>query len=156
MNVNLIVSLILMGFVVTGRSQSGGAFNLNWDTIDSGGGTSVGGDYSVGGTIGQPDGGAMNGGSFQLSGGFWPVTRSRERTPQLRILLASPFTPPNINARVTLAWPFPSPSYQLEAASSPAEPAWAVVANAPSVVDGEYRVTLEATGVARMFRLRSP
>ena len=49
-----------------------GSYDLSWYTIDGGGATfSVGGSYSLGGTIGQPDAGSMNGGSYQLNGGFW-------------------------------------------------------------------------------------
>jgi hypothetical protein len=44
---------------------------LDWYTIDGGGGTSSGGDYSLSGTIGQPDAGGMSGGDYDLSGGFW-------------------------------------------------------------------------------------
>jgi hypothetical protein len=46
-------------------------YDLSWHTIDGGGGTSSGGDYSLTGTIGQPDPGAMSGGTFALVGGFW-------------------------------------------------------------------------------------
>jgi hypothetical protein len=42
-------------------------------TIDGGGATfSTGGVFELGGTIGQPDAGAMAGGPFELVGGFWP------------------------------------------------------------------------------------
>lgn len=47
-------------------------FDLNWYTIDGGGFTySTGGEFSLGGTIGQPDAGVMSGGDFSLGGGFW-------------------------------------------------------------------------------------
>ena len=48
-------------------------FELSWDSIDGGGGTSSGGVYELSGTIGQPDAGVvMTGGSYGLIGGFWP------------------------------------------------------------------------------------
>jgi hypothetical protein len=49
--------------------------SISWSTIDGGGQTfSAGGSFELGGTIGQPDAGlAMTGGTFQLTGGFWPV-----------------------------------------------------------------------------------
>ena len=50
-----------------------GDLNLNWFTVAGGGGTSTGGIYSVSGTIGQPDAGAMSGGSYALVGGFWGI-----------------------------------------------------------------------------------
>ena len=54
-------------------AQSGGGYDLTWSTVDGGGGTfSTGGDYSLGGTAGQPDAGLLLGGDFSLAGGFWP------------------------------------------------------------------------------------
>ncbi len=46
-------------------------FDLSWNTIDGGGGTSTGGTLSVSMTIGQPDAGTMTGGTLVISGGFW-------------------------------------------------------------------------------------
>src|SRR5215471_12927087 len=49
-------------------------YAIDWYTIDGGGGTSTGGLYTVSGTIGQPDaGGAMSGGTYSLTGGFWSL-----------------------------------------------------------------------------------
>jgi hypothetical protein len=51
-----------------------GQYSMNWHTIDGGGGTSTNGQYSMTGTIGQPDaGGTMTGGSYSLTGGFWSL-----------------------------------------------------------------------------------
>ncbi len=53
-------------------AQSGGGFDVSWNTIDGGGGVSSGGGFSISGTAGQPDAGpAMTGGSFIVAGGFW-------------------------------------------------------------------------------------
>jgi hypothetical protein len=47
-------------------------YAITWYTIDGGGGTSTGGDFSLSGTIGQHDaGGPMTGGDFSVTGGFW-------------------------------------------------------------------------------------
>jgi hypothetical protein len=98
----------------------------------------------------------MSGGAFSIGGGFWPGVTGIKPIPDLRIFLSSPAMSPNINARVTLAWPFPSTGFRLEAASTPVGGQWVPISDSPSVVDGEYRLTLEATGIARMFRLHSP
>jgi len=68
--------LILLALQVTriapASAQSGGGYNLTWNTFDGGGATfSTGGTYSLGGTIGQPDAGSLSGGSYTLNGGFW-------------------------------------------------------------------------------------
>lgn len=52
-------------------AQSGGGYDLTWNTIDGGGGTSSGGAYTLSGTIGQPDAGTLSGGAYTLNGGFW-------------------------------------------------------------------------------------
>jgi len=41
-------------------------------TVDGGGGVSIGGNYIVRGTLGQPDAAVSAGGSYELLGGFWP------------------------------------------------------------------------------------
>ncbi len=54
------------------QAQSGGGYDLTWNTVDGGGATfSSGGVYSLGGTAGQPDAGNHAGGVYSQSGGFW-------------------------------------------------------------------------------------
>lgn len=53
------------------RASGPPSYELSWYTIDGGGGTSTGANYSLSGTIGQPDAGVMTGGNISLSGGFW-------------------------------------------------------------------------------------
>jgi hypothetical protein len=52
-------------------ASSEAAYLLNWYTVDGGGGTSIGGVYSLSGTIGQADAGVLSGGTYTLLGGFW-------------------------------------------------------------------------------------
>ena len=50
------------------------SYSIDWHKISGGGGTSSGGQYSLSGTIGQPDASsAMTGGSYSLTGGFWAL-----------------------------------------------------------------------------------
>ncbi|MHC4882278.1 MAG: hypothetical protein ACYTEN_09145 [Planctomycetota bacterium] len=48
-----------------------GGYRISWCTVDSGGGTSAGGAYRLTGTIGQPDADYLNGGQYELLGGYW-------------------------------------------------------------------------------------
>ena len=50
-------------------------FQIDWYTIDGGGGTSSGGGFELSGTIGQHDAApvAGTGGAFECLGGFWGV-----------------------------------------------------------------------------------
>jgi hypothetical protein len=64
----LLLGLLILG---TGFAQS---YSIDWFKIAGGGGTSSGGTYQVSGTIGQQDAsGAMTGGSYSLTGGFWSL-----------------------------------------------------------------------------------
>ncbi len=72
------IALMLIMFIASPQSarpanaQSGGGYDLTWNSIDGGGAMfSIGGAYSLGGTIGQFDAGTMSGGSYTLKGGFW-------------------------------------------------------------------------------------
>ena len=61
----------------SGTAQTGGPYDLHWNTIDGGGTTNAtGGPYVLSATIGQPDAGTLSGGTFVLSGGFWSVASS--------------------------------------------------------------------------------
>ena len=58
-------------FRLSARAQN---YSIPWYKVAGGGGTSTGGTYPVSGTIGQPDaGGAMSGGNYSLTGGFWSL-----------------------------------------------------------------------------------
>ena len=66
----LVVALLLAS--VSGIALAQNGYDLSWWTVDGGGGSSSGGDYSLQGTIGQPDAGApQSGGDYTLTGGFW-------------------------------------------------------------------------------------
>jgi len=66
----LTVSILILA-ILTG-SLASGEYELSWYTIDGGGGRSTGGDFTLTGTIGQPDAAYSSGGNFELLGGFWP------------------------------------------------------------------------------------
>ena len=67
----ILIALALAGLAASTQAQS---YLIDWSTVDGGGGTSTGGVYSVSGTIGQPDAsGAMTGGNYSLTGGFWSL-----------------------------------------------------------------------------------
>ncbi len=64
----LLLLLLLMSGLAIARPET---LSLSWWTIDGGGGTAVGGDLTLMGTIGQPDAGSLTGGQYTLTGGFW-------------------------------------------------------------------------------------
>ena len=61
----VVVGLLAVAGVIAGTIE------LDWYTIDSGGGTVMtGGDIEIVGVIGQPDAGVMTGGDIEITGGF--------------------------------------------------------------------------------------
>ena len=72
------LKLAVFGFCILHSSfclrALGQSYSVDWYKIAGGGGTSTNGSYSVSGTIGQPDAsGAMSGGNYSLTGGFWAL-----------------------------------------------------------------------------------
>lgn len=71
----VLITTILASTVVAG-------FELTWSTIDGGGAmNATGGNFSLSGTIGQPDAGLMSGGNYTLVGGFWGVGSCHGNVP---------------------------------------------------------------------------
>jgi len=84
-------------------------YSIDWYTMDGGGGISTGGVYSVTGTIGQPDAGALlSGGNYTLQGGFWAI--QAVQTPGAPLLSIARTT----TNTVAVFWPSPSTGFQLQ------------------------------------------
>lgn len=66
-----LVALFLPILAVLVYAQSGGSYDLTWNTLSSGGGSNSGGGYTLNGTIGQPGAGVLSNGGYNLIGGFW-------------------------------------------------------------------------------------
>ncbi len=58
------------------------SLNVDWFTVDGGGGASSDGTLSIAGTAGQPDAGLMSDGALTVHGGFWTaVLNETSSTP---------------------------------------------------------------------------
>ena len=69
-----LMAMISLGVTAVAMAQ----YEISGSTIDGGGATIAGVSYSLSGTIGQADAQSpplMSGGSYVLTGGFWPVTQ---------------------------------------------------------------------------------
>lgn len=101
----LILSLSLL-LPALGVAQQ---YSIDWFKVAGGGGTSTNGQYSVSGTIGQPDAGAiMNGGNYSVTGGFWSVVAAVQ-TPGARLLAVV-----RSGASVVVSWPSPAVGWNLQ------------------------------------------
>jgi hypothetical protein len=136
---------LLLLFTNTAHAQS---YSIDWHTIDSSGGTSTDGVYSVSGAIGQPDaGGPMTGGQFSVTGGFWalPQVMQTPGAPTLTIVPASP-------GFATISWtPDTGTNWVLQERTKLTFGAWT---NSPS--GWTDPVTVPATLPAKFYRLFKP
>lgn len=65
------LSLTLLS-VSPGLAQTGGGYDLTWNSVDGGAVTfAAGNGYELGAAIGQPDAQTMGGNGYALRGGFW-------------------------------------------------------------------------------------
>jgi hypothetical protein len=67
-------AIVAITVLVAASSTVAQDYDIAWHTIDAGGEMfTIGGDFELSGTIGQPDASTtvMTGGDFELTGGFW-------------------------------------------------------------------------------------
>ncbi|HEX7470539.1 MAG TPA: hypothetical protein VF437_07395 [Verrucomicrobiae bacterium] len=84
-------------------------YSIDWYKIAGGGGTSNGGVYTVSGTIGQADAsGAMSGGNYSLTGGFWSLISVVQSAG------APTLTITHSGNSVKVLWPYPSTDWTLQ------------------------------------------
>jgi len=134
-----VLLLLLAAFPL--RAQN---FTLDWFTVDGGGGTSAGGAYSVSGTLGQPDAGAMTGGNFAIAGGFWSVEGvNLPGVPTLFIARSG--------ANTIISWTPGTPGFVLQGNGGLSTAGWA---DAPS--GSTNPASISVAEAARFYRLRKP
>ena len=125
-------------------------FSVDWYKISGGGGTSSGGNFSISGTIGQPDASAnsaLSGGNFSLTGGFWSLYAVQTTGfPTLVIRSAAP------NSAVVF-WQNAG-SYTLQTNSNLASTNWVDYGGSVALLNGTNNVTFAPAVGNRFFRLR--
>jgi hypothetical protein len=125
------------------------SYSINWYKVAGGGGTSTNSQYSVSGTIGQHDaGGAMTGGSYSLTGGFWALYAVQTPgAPLLRIFLTATNT-------AVVAWPYPASGFTLQVNTDLATTNWSPAGGAVNVVGGENQIVVSPPIGNRFYRLK--
>jgi hypothetical protein len=144
---NFVASLL---FLVTATIAHAQSYSIDWFTIDGGGGTSTSGVYSVSGTIGQPDaGGAMTGGNYSLTGGFWALI-SIVQTPGAPLLTIT-----HSGNSVTVSWPSPSTGWTLQQNSDLPTTSWSTSGGISD--NGTIKsITITSPTGNLFFRLHNP
>lgn len=135
------------GALVWALAAHAQSYEIPWWTVDGGGGVSSNGQYTISGTIGQPDaGGPMTNGQYSLTGGFWalPTAVQTEGAPTLTIVPATP-------GYATVSWTPSTPGFVLQETWTLALPAWS---NSPSGATNP--IVVPATLPTKFYRLQKP
>ena len=144
--------LILCCFLISacGLATLAQSYSINWYKISGGGGVSTSATYQVTGAIGQPDAsGAMTGGNYSLTGGFWSLI-SVVQTAGAPMLYIS-----HSGNTVTLYWQN-VPGWGLQQNNNLAAPAgWTSSSGVSNNPNGTNYLTLTPTGNL-FFRLEEP
>jgi len=141
--------LLHSAFCLCANAQS---YSIDWWTVNGGGGGSTGGVYTVTGTIGQPDAGAMSGGNYTLQGGFWGIVAAVQ-TPGAPVLTIT-----RSNTTVVVSWPLPAEGWVLEwtnrvdGVSAP----WPQIPPPYQTNGSNLQVTEPFPAGNRFYRLRKP
>jgi hypothetical protein len=74
-SIGVIAVLVALLVAANTFAQGGSGYSIGRYTVDNGGGTSTGGNYTLSGSIGQPEAHNVSatGGSYTLRGGFWVI-----------------------------------------------------------------------------------
>jgi hypothetical protein len=135
------------------HSAWGQNYSVDWHKIAGGGGTSAGGNFSVSGTIGQPDAtanAALTGGNFSVTGGYWALINVVQ-TPGAPTLYISRGT-----NSVTVYWQN-VPGWNLIQSGNLATPvaSWSA-SSSPTLANGTNSLTLVNPSGNLFFRLKNP
>lgn len=136
----------------TGFSLFAQSYSIDWSKIAAGGGASSNGQYSVSGTIGQPDASApMTGGTYSLTGGFWSLI-AVVQAPGVPLLTITFSSQPST---VTISWPNTG-SYTLQSNEDLTTMNWAACGGTVTTNNGISSVTIAPPPGNLFFRLSQP
>ncbi len=147
----LLISVLCLLGIVFCPLALGQQYSIDWEKVAGGGGTSTGGVYTVSGTIGQADAGAMSGGDYLVTGGFWSLIAAVP-TPGAPALAIAHW-----GNSVIVSWPYPSTGFVLQQKSDLSDPAgWSNYAGSVSTNNGVNRMTITPLAGDLFFRLYHP
>jgi hypothetical protein len=144
-----VLSLSAINFQLsTAHAQS---YSVDWYKVAGGGGTSTGGTYTVSGTIGQPDAsGAMSGGNYSVTGGFWALINVVQTPGAPTLYVASSGNTVTVYWQAVSGWNL----IQSDNLTTPVA-SWSA-SSAPTLTSGTNYLTLVNPSGNLLFRLKNP
>jgi hypothetical protein len=143
----VIFCLLASGFCLPASAQQ---YSIDWFKIAGGGGTSTGTTYQVTGTIGQPDaGGAMSGGNYSVTGGFWSLISVVQTAGAPTLIIT------HSGNSVNISWHYPSANWTLQQNSDLTTANWSPSGGISNDGTNNFITITPPTG-NMFFRLKSP
>jgi hypothetical protein len=121
--------------------QAGNTYSIDWHKIAAGGGTSSNAQYSLSGTMGQPDASVtLAGGAYSLTGGYWSLIAlvQTASAPKLSITMSG--------SSAIISWPSASTGYLLQSKGSLSTANWS---NYPATVVTNGAGTINSVTIAQ-------
>ena len=124
-------------------------YSITWSKIAGGGGTSRSAQYSLTGTLGEPDAGApMSGGSFSLTGGFLAGFAVAQQPGSQTITITYS------GGNIVLSWAASATGYVLQESPALVNGNWTDVPQSPVDNGGIRSVTIPLAPGNHFFRLK--
>ena len=138
-------------FLLSIFSETGSAqYAIPSWTVDGGGGTSTGGRYAISGAIGQPDAGVLNGGPYNLIGGYWTFPPAQPPSPPLLGVELQ-------GDAVRVFWPLPATGFVLDhTAQLGADIQWTPVPFPYQTNATHIFITVPSPSASGFYRLSRP
>jgi hypothetical protein len=148
MKLFLTVCCVLAGGLLFPARAPAQALVIDWHQLSGGGGSSAGGNFSVSGTIGQPDAGStMSGGNFSLTGGYWSIIAVFQAAGAPGLVIS------HQGQTVTVAWPNTG-SFVLQQNGGLNPSGWAESGYTVTLADGTNSITFTPPNGNLYFRLK--
>ena len=113
--------------------------------MDGGGGTTgTGGIYGLGGTIGQPDAGAMSGGIYSVQGGFWVVPAADARLVA-HVIWQGPPAQPNVRQQLPVTLTLKLGTTEVNYLSQSTDPSGFFTVTVSNLPNGTYNWRVKGT-----------
>jgi hypothetical protein len=154
MKTKALQSLMFATILLLSAALHAQSYTLGWSKIAGGGGASAGTNsgsiYSVSGTIGQPDaGGALTGGSYSVTGGFWSLLSVVQTAGRPSLSIA------RSGNSVIVSWPNTG-TYTLQQNSNLATTNWTPSASSITTANGTNSINITLPSGSLFFRLAKP
>jgi len=127
------------------------SYSIDWFKIAGGAGTCTGAVYQISGTIGQPEAsGAMTGGNYSLTGGFWSLVFVVQTAG------APTLTITRMGHSAKVSWPSPSTGFVLQQNSNLVTTNWPASGFTISDDGTSKSITIPSPEGNLFFRLSHP